>query len=71
MTNDERDSYIRNTHDAVIALKEWAKNHADNGVIHQVPPCDHYRTLCARLWGLAAAVIVSVCASVLALLRGH
>jgi hypothetical protein len=69
MTNDERDQYIRATHDAVIQLKEWARNHGENDLIHQVPPCEHHKVLVTRLWGVAVLVVTSIIASLWAVIK--
>jgi len=71
VTNEERDQLIRSTHDTVIALNERVKNHADNEVIHHIPPCAHGAGLSVKLWGVLIGTLFAIGGTLFSLLRGN
>ena len=69
MTNEQRDEYIRNTHDTTVDIARWLKEHTENQAIHQIPPCEAHKTLVARLWGVAVLLAGAALTSLYAVFK--
>jgi hypothetical protein len=59
LTNEERDEYIRKTHDTVIKMEERLQNHLDNKQVHQLPPCETAKKLEERNWKMVILALLS------------
>ena len=46
-------------------------SHIDNKDIHQVPPCEHHKTLTNKLWGIATMAVAALVGVIYNATKGH
>ena len=54
---------IDEIHEVVVRIDERLKNHIDNSIIHQVPPCEQHKGLISKLWAVVVLCLGSLASS--------
>ena len=64
------DELIIEIHGTVMQMKGELVSHINNPIVHQVPPCEFYKGLVFRLWGVLVLGLTALGTTVWHLISG-